>query len=253
VHAAYNPNQCDKLCVKIISKVTANPEETRNELDIMQSVRFPGVVGALAAEDDDDNTYIFMKIYNDGDLYDYVFNAQLLLEERTVAVIMHQLINAVRQLHAMGIWHRDIKLENVLIENPDRVNPRVVLSDFGYGCLVGPNKTRTKFLGTVSYIAPEMLLKQPYTGAVDIWALGVVMFMLLSCGSPWDSIDVDIIEPRIINHQITYDPYIWDDISDEAKDLVAALMAPKPADRIALVSALDHPFFQIHYPERPRP
>lgn len=236
----------EDLCVKIISKNAGDPVLASREFELTKALHVPGVIEAVDAFEDDDFHFIVMPFYKCGDLHDYISNMGA-LTERMAAVIMHQLINAVFQLHQLNIWHRDIRLENILIKDPDEKNPYVILADLGYAKRFQVGETSNEVMGTPYYAAPELLEGHDYCEAVDVWSLGVVMYVLLTGIFPFDTRNLWTAKTSVISGDVSFDDELFSGVSPEALDLIQLLMAYNPNERIHLADALSHPFFQIAY------
>jgi serine/threonine protein kinase len=130
--------------------------------------------------------------------------------------------------------------------------PHVVVAGFGLAKRFCPGETCTEFLGAHFDAAPEIHLRQPYTEAIDIWALGVTMYMLLSGEAPFPEGDRDLKE-AVTNCTYDFDSELWDTISDEAKDLIQQMLILEPGDRVTAGEAKDHPWFSVHYPNAEKP
>jgi serine/threonine protein kinase len=106
-------------------------------------------------------------------------------DEIRACQIFHKLCTAVYYLHSYGIFHRDLKPENILMtDNSDFADIKLV--DFGLGKIIGPNETCRETYGTLSYVAPEVLLEKQYTKAVDLWSIGIISYLLLTGILPFD-------------------------------------------------------------------
>ncbi len=113
-----------------------------------------------------------MELLKGGDLFSYLEKKKFKIPETRAAKIVHSLATATYYLHCYGITHRDMKPENVLmVDESDSSDVKLV--DFGLSKIIGPNETCNDPFGTLSYVAPEVLLQQPYAKSVDIWSLGI--------------------------------------------------------------------------------
>ena len=99
--------------------------------------------------------------------------------------LTYQIARGVLYLHEFGIVHRDLKLENIMMsDGTDNAVPKIV--DFGLAKIIGPSNTAMEPFGTLGYVAPEVLRKQPYTFSCDVWSLGCIIYALLSGSLPFD-------------------------------------------------------------------
>lgn len=146
---------------------------------------------------------------------------------------MRQLVSIVNYLHEVGIIHRDIKPENILITE-DNGYPTVKLIDFGLSRLLGPNDKCVIPCGTLGYVAPEVLGNDGYSFEVDIWSIGIVLYLMLRGLLPFESKDNKELVKLTMAAKIILKDIYWDKISLEAKDLVYKLLEPDPKSRIML-------------------
>ena len=110
----------------------------------------------------------------------------------------------------------------------------IKLVDFGLSKTFGPKETSNEAYGTLCYVAPEILLQQPYNKSVDLWSLGIIAHLMLSGTLPFDHKDDKEIAKKTIYDEVTFAHPSWASITDEAKDLISRLLAKDPEDRITL-------------------
>ena len=135
-----------------------------------------------------DYIYIIMEQLNGGDLFTYLEKRSFTVSEQRAKELSHQIATALYYLHSYGVAHRDLKPENILMEDDsDKAGLKIV--DFGLSKIIGPNETSLDPFGTLSYVAPEVLLQKPYGKEVDYWSLGVITYLLLSRVLPFDDED----------------------------------------------------------------
>jgi len=148
---------------------------------------------------------------------------------------------AIKYCHDQNIVHRDLKPENILYSTPDE-DSMLKIADFGLATLVRPNQLMTVACGTPGYVAPEILRGIAYGKEVDIWSIGVILYILL-CGFPpfYDDNNKKLFS-QIVNAQFSFpDPY-WTNISPMAKDLVSQLLVVDPKKRLTADEILRHPW-----------
>ncbi|CRG87963.1 hypothetical protein PISL3812_04985 [Talaromyces islandicus] len=191
--------------------------------------------------------------YCPGDeLYNYLLNNGPLPVEK-VQRIFAQLVGAVSYVHSKSCVHRDLKLENILLDK----NENVKLCDFGFTReYEGKTSHLQTFCGTICYSAPEMLKGEKYAGEkVDVWSLGIILYALLAGELPYDDDDDQETKAKILKE----DPKYNDKFSEEARSLVTKLLSKRPLLRPTLADILAHPFLGEHGTEqqaileRPRP
>ncbi|CAH1801384.1 unnamed protein product [Owenia fusiformis] len=193
------------------------------------------------------STFIFLvfELCRKGELFDYLTQVVTLSEKRT-RTIMRQLIEAVAFIHDKGIIHRDLKPENILLDD----NLNIMLSDFGFAHVMAQGETLTDLCGTPGYLAPEVLAVSMYEQVdgygceVDMWAVGVIMYTLLSGHPPfWHRKQMYMLR-AIMEGKYKFGSPEWDDISDPPKDLISKLLVVNPKKRLTAKQALEHPFFK---------
>ena len=110
------------------------------------------------------------------------------ITERDCANIILQVLNVLNYMHSINVWHCDLKLENIMVKlerNGDKTNIICKVTDFGFSQKIDPDQKSTKYIGTPVYMAPELMNNLPYDSKVDIWALGVITYMILASELPF--------------------------------------------------------------------
>ncbi|KAH7098511.1 hypothetical protein BKA62DRAFT_832486 [Auriculariales sp. MPI-PUGE-AT-0066] len=170
-----------------------------------------------------------------GELFDYLVEKGRLSEDEARR-IFGQLCLAVGYVHEQGVVHRDLKLENVLLDERCRVK----LGDFGFTREFERGNLLDTYCGTTGYAAPEMLQGRRYTGQeVDVWSLGIIFYALLTGSLPFDDDDEDVMRDKIIKGE--YEDVEW--LTDEARDLVRGILVKEPTKRLTIAQILGHKWF----------
>lgn len=185
----------------------------------MKICQHPNIIRLLDIFENPEYIFIVLEYLTGGDLFQYLDKRDFKITEDRARSIAHSIGAALYYLHSYGIAHRDLKLENILMGTQDD-DTDLKLVDFGLSKILGPNETSTDPFGTLSYVAPEVLLQKPYGKNVDLWSLGVIVYVLLSGMLPFDSDD-----NRETARQTIYDPVpfthpIWEYVSQDAKHLI---------------------------------
>ncbi|OCT54343.1 OSK2 protein [Cladophialophora carrionii] len=177
------------------------------------------------------------------ELYNYLCKNGALPVE-TVQKIFTQLVGAVAYIHSKSCVHRDLKLENVLLDKHDNVK----LCDFGFTReYEGKANYLQTFCGTICYSAPEMLRGEKYAGEkVDVWSLGIILYALLKGELPFDEDDDAATKAKILKD----DPIYPDTFPDAAKTLISKLLSKRPLHRPTLSDILADPFLADHAPQQ---
>jgi serine/threonine protein kinase len=159
------------------------------------------------------------------------------LPEERARKISEQLACALYYLHSYGIMHRDIKLENIMMtDNSEESVPKLV--DFGLSKIIGPQETAVDPFGTVGYAAPEILRKQPYSKSVDIWSLGVIVYILISGKQPFTGKDQQDVMRQTVYDPVNFTDPKWLFISNSARLLIKSMLMKNPEERISLEEVL---------------
>ena len=188
-----------------------------------------------------DSIYIVLEYMEGGDLFQYFEKREFKITEDRARAIAHQIAAALYYVHSYGIAHRDIKLENIMMVNRTDYS-ELKLVDFGLSKILGPNETCTEPFGTLSYVAPEVLLQKPYGKNVDLWSLGVIIYVMLSAMLPFDSGDTKETARRTIYEEVTFTHACWAYASDSVKHLIKGLLTKDRQKRVSIEEVLTHPW-----------
>jgi serine/threonine protein kinase len=169
------------------------------------------------------------------------FYFSLLLAAKTVA----EMLSSVAFLHSKSICHRDLKLENWVLESGKDVWSPLKLIDFGLSTHFSPGQRLSRVVGSSYYVAPEVL-KKSYTEACDLWSLGVIVYMLLSGAPPFYGKNDDAIKASIVQGEYTFPHELFKDVSDEAMAFVSTLLSYNIEYRYTAEQALTHPWLASH-------
>lgn len=181
-----------------------------------------------------------MEYVDGGELFDFVEDREFLEEDETV-YLFRQIVAALLHCHRLGIHHRDLKPENILLEQHTL---RVKLVDFGMAALQPRGKLLTTPCGSIHYAAPEVFEKSYDGSKVDVWSLGIILYVMLTGATPF------LYEASIMSQDVGrwYDVIkrgefdIPEALSPEAHDLLRKMLIPNPKRRISLEDVWHHPF-----------
>ncbi|XP_062501496.1 serine/threonine-protein kinase H1 homolog isoform X2 [Corticium candelabrum] len=175
----------EPLAIKIVESHCGNFHLLKTELSILCQVQHPNIIQMKESYVDDRYLYIVMELASGGDLYDKMA-ARGKFSEKEASCIADMLLDGLDYLHSNGITHRDLKPENLLYRHPGS-DSRIMISDFGLShfCQDPLVDIMVTPCGTPEFIAPEMLRRKQYTRAVDMWALGVIVYILMSAHFPF--------------------------------------------------------------------
>uniref|UniRef100_A0AAY4CS93 protein kinase C n=1 Tax=Denticeps clupeoides TaxID=299321 RepID=A0AAY4CS93_9TELE len=205
------------VAVKVIDKLrfpTKQESQLRNEVAILQSLRHLGIVNLECMFETPEKVFVVMEKLH-GDMLEMILSSEKgRLPERLTKFLITQILAALRHLHFKNIVHCDLKPENVLLASAEPF-PQVKLCDFGFARIIGEKSFRRSVVGTPAYLAPEVLLNQGYNRSLDMWSVGVIMYVSLSGTFPFNE-DEDIND-QIHNAAFMYPPNPWKQISPEGK------------------------------------
>ncbi len=211
------------------------------EIKVLKSLNHPNIIRLEDTFESPDRIYIIMEMMKGGELFDYVVEKGTLSEEEA-SVLVRKITSAVAHMHSLDIIHRDLKPENLLLtsKGPDA---EIKLIDFGLAKVVQRETVASSFLGTKGYLAPEMLQRHSYDKAIDMWALGVIVFVLLCGCLPFDDDSSKIDSETAARKKFALRFPKWAaSLSPSAKDLLNNLLEINPKNRYTAHQALAHPW-----------
>jgi len=236
----------DKLKLKI--HMNGGKLDCKQEIEILRGVNHPNVLSIIDYFEDNRYLHIITELYYGGDLFDYIIQSTTedkcgCLSEKDVISIMKALLESIRYLHDKNIAHRDIKPENVLFSSYPNNSPNkgslVKLIDFGFSKHHGPHDRRmhTK-IGTAYYMSPD-ILNGSYDKSVDLWATGVICFIMLCGYPPFNGDNEYEINSAIKKGIIVFEDNVWDKLSVDSKLFVKRLLSSGSDRLVDAATALD--------------
>uniref|UniRef100_A0A8C1SJ16 Serine/threonine-protein kinase DCLK2 n=1 Tax=Cyprinus carpio TaxID=7962 RepID=A0A8C1SJ16_CYPCA len=232
-----------EYALKIINKSKCRGKEhmIQNEVSILRRVKHPNIVLLIEEMDTYSELYLVMELVKGGDLFDAITSSNK-YTERDASGMLYNLASAIKYLHSLNIVHRDIKPENLLVYEHQDGSKSLKLGDFGLATVVdGPLYT---ICGTPTYVAPEIVAETGYGLKVDIWATGVITYILL-CGFPpfrGSTNDQEALFDQILMGQLDFPLPYWDNVSDSAKALITCMLQVEVDQRYTALQVLDHPW-----------
>ncbi|XP_073698176.1 serine/threonine-protein kinase DCLK2 isoform X3 [Garra rufa] len=232
-----------EFALKIIDKNKCRGKEhlIENEVAVLRRVKHPNIIMLIEEVDTPTDLYLVMELVKGGDLFDAITSSSK-YTERDASVMVYNLAAALKYLHRMCIVHRDIKPENLLVCEYPNGTKSLKLGDFGLATVVeGPLYT---VCGTPTYVAPEIIAESGYGLKVDIWAAGVITYILL-CGFPpfrsENNLQEDLFDQILIGRLEFPSPF-WDNITDSAKELIGHMLQVNVEARYTADDVLSHPW-----------
>lgn len=243
-----------QVAVKIMMpKDSATKYDIDREITILKRLKHPNIVQLLDVLYDEPAgcTSLIMEIVPNGELFDYVV-AHGRVKENTARKFFYQVASGIDYLHSNNVIHRDLKPENLLLD----ADCNIKIADFGFSNIIRPGKLFSTFCGSPIYAPPEIILEKRYSGpAVDIWSLGVILFVLVTGSLPWKLEKTgriaDIDRLLVGKYNIPSDV----DISDNCKDLISRMIVADSDKRAPMQIILAHPWLTgaVPMPIKPKP
>uniref|UniRef100_A0A2M4ACC3 protein kinase C n=1 Tax=Anopheles triannulatus TaxID=58253 RepID=A0A2M4ACC3_9DIPT len=232
------------VAIKVIDKLrfpTKQEAQLKNEVAILQNLSHAGVVNLERMFETPERIFVVMEKLK-GDMLEMILSHQNgRLNERVTKFLITQILVALKYLHSRNIVHCDLKPENVLLSS-DNEFPQVKLCDFGFARIIGEKSFRRSVVGTPAYLAPEVLRNKGYNRSLDMWSVGVIIYVSLSGTFPFNE-DEDIND-QIQNAAFMYPPTPWKEISSDAIDLINNLLQVKQRKRFTVDKSLLHCWLQ---------
>jgi Ca2+-binding EF-hand superfamily protein len=241
----------EKVAIKIIKKESmqnsADIELVKSEIDIMKLCKHPNIVRLLDHFENAEYIFIVMEFLPGGDLGDYLTKTKFSVSEDRAASIMYQISSGILYLHQYGVLHRDLKPENIMLTECSEKGV-IKIMDFGLSKIMGPDERVADGFGTLSFVAPEVLIRQPYGKQIDIWSLGVILYYMLSGTLPFDdeNDNEEVIAKMTVFVEVQFPSKNWSKKSSEVIDLISKCLIKDPNKRITIEEYLQHPWIVKH-------
>ncbi|XP_044258063.1 calcium/calmodulin-dependent protein kinase type II delta chain isoform X3 [Tribolium madens] len=233
-----------EFAAKIINtkKLSARDfQKLEREARICRKLQHPNIVRLHDSIQEENFHYLVFDLVTGGELFEDIV-AREFYSEADASHCIQQILESVNHCHQNGVVHRDLKPENLLLASKAK-GAAVKLADFGLAIEVqGEQQAWFGFAGTPGYLSPEVLKKEPYGKPVDIWACGVILYILLVGYPPfWDE-DQHRLYAQIKAGAYDYPSPEWDTVTPEAKNLINQMLTVNPGKRITASEALKHPW-----------
>ncbi|CAF1458569.1 unnamed protein product [Rotaria magnacalcarata] len=244
VRRCIQKSSAQEFAAKIINTKklsTRDHQKLEREARICRQLKHPNIVRLHDSISEEGFHYLVFDLVTGGELFEDIV-AREFYSEADASHCIQQVLEAVRHCHESNIVHRDLKPENLLLASKTK-GAAVKLADFGLAIEVTGEQTQWYgFAGTPGYLSPEVLKKEPYGKPVDIWACGVILYILLVGYPPfWDE-DQHRLYNQIKAGAYDYPSPEWDTVTTEAKRLIDSMLNINPSRRISATDALKHPW-----------
>lgn len=228
--------------MKVVSKNCDFQDGNKNflrEIFVLRKLDHPNILKIFEYFVNEKYYYFIMEYVSGGELYQQIYEMQY-YDESTAANIMKQIFSSVCYLHQMNIVHRDLKPENMMVTSKkDEIEIKLI--DFGTANYVKKGKKLKTRIGSPYYIAPEVL-KGSYGKECDLWSCGVILYILLVGYPPFDGKNNNEILDKVEKGIYRISGEDWENVTEDAKDLIRELLQKKPNKRISAAEALKHPW-----------
>uniref|UniRef100_A0A674MQ93 Calcium/calmodulin-dependent protein kinase type IV n=1 Tax=Takifugu rubripes TaxID=31033 RepID=A0A674MQ93_TAKRU len=228
------------FALKVLKK-TIDRKIVRTEIGVLLRLSHPNIIQLKEIFETDTDIALVLELVTGGELFDRIVERGY-YSERDAAHVIKQILEAVAYLHENGVVHRDLKPENLLYADLSLDAP-LKIADFGLSKIIDDQVTMKTVCGTPGYCAPEILRGNAYGPEVDMWSVGVILYILLCGFEPFfDPRGDQYMYSRILNCDYEFVSPWWDEVSLNAKDLVSKLIVLDPRQRLNVREALDHPW-----------
>ncbi|XP_032084703.1 serine/threonine-protein kinase SIK2 isoform X1 [Thamnophis elegans] len=236
-----------EVAIKIIDKSqldSVNLEKIYREVQIMKMLDHPHIIKLYQVMETKSMLYLVTEYAKNGEIFDYLANRGR-LSETDARRKFWQILSAVEYCHGRKIVHRDLKAENLLLDN----NMNIKIADFGFGNFYKSGEPLTTWCGSPPYAAPEVFEGQQYEGPqLDIWSMGVVLYVLVCGALPFDGPTLPILRQRVLEGRFRI-PYF---MSEECEHLIRRMLVLDPSKRLSIAQIKEHKWMLIEVPvQRP--
>ncbi|XP_051528994.1 calcium/calmodulin-dependent protein kinase type IV-like [Myxocyprinus asiaticus] len=229
-----------RYAVKVLKK-TIDKKIVRTEIGVLLRLSHPNIIRLKEIFETETEIFLILELVTGGELFDRIVERGY-YSERDAAHVIKQILEAVAYLHENGVVHRDLKPENLLYADLS-IDAPLKIADFGLSKIIDEQVTMKTVCGTPGYCAPEILRGNPYGPEVDMWSVGVILYILLCGFEPFfDPRGDQYMYSRILNCDYEFVSPWWDEVSLNAKDLVSKLIVLDPHKRLTVKQALEHPW-----------
>jgi len=232
-----------KVAIKVIQKTTVAGEDIkllRREITNLKTLDHPNILKLYEVYEDKQQFYLVMELVQGKELFDKIVERGQ-YSERDASHITRQFVSAIEYLHSKGIAHRDLKPENILSVGSGEKEV-IKVADFGLSKNFGDEKMMTS-CGSPGYVAPEVLECETYDKSVDMWSIGVILYILLVGYPPFYADSDPALFKKIMACDYSFGEG-WDVVSESAKDLIKHLLVKDPKQRFNAGQALNHPWLK---------
>ena len=238
----------ERVAIKIIKKEAMQASDfelVKTEIDIMKLCHHPNIVRLLDHFENAEYIFIVMEYLAGGSLESYLKKNKFNFTEKRAAEMMFQICEGMQYLHHYGVLHRDLKPENIMMTECSEKG-QIKIMDFGLSKIMGPQERVVDGFGTLSFVAPEVLVRTPYNKQIDIWSIGIILYYMLSGTLPFDDDDdnEEVIAKMIVFIDTKFPKEKWKNRSDLVIDFIKQCLNKDPEKRITIDELINHEWFK---------
>ncbi len=241
----------EKVGIKSIRKRNLSERNlslVMREIEILKICKHPFIVQFIDHFENSEYIFIVMEYFENGSLKKYLKKMKYTINEKIAAKIAYQVGIGLKYLHQFGIVHRDIKPENIMVANAGE-NFMVKLLDFGLSKILGATESASEGCGTLLYIAPEVINSKAYNHLIDIWSMGVMLYLMLSGDFPFESDNDFKLKKQILMIDIEFNGSLWRQRSESSIELIKRCLEKNPKKRCSIDQLLESKWLQELNPE----
>ena len=235
-------------CKKFVKKLIKNKKGLKTEIDLLRATDHPNIIKLYDIYEDNKYMYLIMEECNGGEFFDCLAKRakeKKMYTEKECARIFKQILEAVNYLHAHGVCHRDLKPENILFSNVAD-DSCLKLIDFGLSKVMDGDNTLKGTVGTTFYMAPEVITGN-YNEKCDIWACGIILYIMLCGKPPFYSQDEEELKKKICSMKYDFNHPEFKKVSQDAIELIKKILVP-PEKRLSASEILSTPWLKENAP-----
>jgi calcium-dependent protein kinase len=235
--------------VKVIEKSKVkDPRQLKREVANMRQLDHPHIVRLYETFEDATTVQLVLELCGGGELFHAITKVKR-FPERETAIIMDQMLRAVHYMHTLHICHRDLKPENFLFMTTQPIEDNVLkLIDFGLSCRCKPPEVLREVVGTASYVAPQVLMRN-YDKQCDLWSCGIIMYIMLCGHPPFRGKNQAELLLKVRDGSFVFDAKVWRTVTRGAKNLITMLLKRDPEERHTAERALTDPWLLAAAPK----
>ncbi|XP_069694753.1 death-associated protein kinase 1-like isoform X2 [Periplaneta americana] len=220
-------------------------EDINREVSLLRQLQHPNIVSLHQVFDSRQEVVLVLELVEGGELFHFVAEREYLSEEQA-AQFVRQILEALGHMHSHHIAHLDLKPENILLLDNDSLHIKLI--DFGLSQRLSDDTRLRAMFGTPEFVAPEIVNYEPLSLGTDMWALGVITYILLSGASPFLGEDKQETYSNVVAGNYCFEEEFFSKTSDLAKDFMAKLLVKDPKKRASALECLQHPWIQAFSP-----